>query len=106
MGFLHYKKYTKSTVILLILLFDKEREELLLKCPYPCLPVVLSYPFEAQWGSFPFAHLSSISRETEAVYPLLGALSILAFYPYPPHLSLHHSLFLTSAAQQDETSSL
>ena len=24
MGFLHYKKYTKSTVILLILLFDKE----------------------------------------------------------------------------------
>ena len=62
---------------------------------------------KTKWVSFPFAHVSSISREEDQDIPFLKlSLSILAFYLY---LRLSHSLFLTSAPQaalRGETSTL
>ena len=102
MGFLHYKKYTKSTVILLILLFDKEREELLLKCPYPCLPVVLSYPALRSSMGFvsvcaPLKYLpgdgGSISPSWSSFYPCFLSVSASS-------LSISPSITLSFLLQQ------
>ena len=108
MGVPRRKKYTKSKryyELADLATCSAKMEEPFPKFPDPCLPVFLTlFELVVQWVSFPFAHHSSISRETKKqdILSLKLSLSILAFYPsYPPfYLSLHHSfsLLLTSAA--------